>query len=80
MSKSSSLETLARHTLEGDRQLRQYAPPVDWDSIADEGAQRFREQWDADPGDPLIPEVNRWLPAMGNRLIYSLTMCSTLLR
>ena len=36
---------MAQHTLEGDRRLRQMAPPVDWEAVAAEGAQQLRKQW-----------------------------------
>ena len=52
VAKAGSLEEMSLHTLEADRQLRQQAPPVDWDVIAEEGAQRYQAQWDAEPGQP----------------------------
>jgi len=51
MTKASSMEAMSLRTLEGDRRLRQQAPPVDWESVAAEGAQKFWEQWEAEPGE-----------------------------
>ena len=60
VAKAGSLEEMSLHTLEADRSLRQQAPPVDWDAIAEEGAQRYWAQWDAEPGQLLAPASDHW--------------------
>ena len=49
-SKADHLESMAKQTLDRDKQMRKLAPPVDWEAIAVEGADKFAAEWDAMEG------------------------------
>ena len=71
VAKAGSLEEMSLHTLEADRRLRQLAPPMDWDAIAEEGAQQYQAQWDAEPGSPsMLASPRPWFPQARGHYLF----------
>lgn len=49
-SEAFSLEGIARKRLASDRQFRAMAPPMDWEAIASDGADKIAAQWNESAG------------------------------
>ena len=54
-SEASGLESLAKGRMSRDRELRAMAPPMDWEAIATEGAEKLAVQWNSTEGKPQVP-------------------------
>lgn len=48
---AAELEAMAKRNFERDKEMRKMAPPVDWESVANEGAERIKAAWDATEGE-----------------------------
>ena len=52
-SEAMGLEALAQNRMARDRELRAMAPPMDWEAIASEGAERLAVDWNNTKGKTL---------------------------
>lgn len=48
--KALQLELSGQHGLERDKEMRRLAPPVNWEAIAHDGAEKIAAIWNAAPG------------------------------